>query len=328
MTPLRIGVLGAANIAPASILRPAARSADASVVAVAARNPQRAEGFAVEHTIPAVHESYASLLADDDIDAVYIPLPNSMHAEWTTKSLQAGKHVLVEKPFANNTLEAEQVAEVARGVDRVCMEGYHYRYHGFFAKAAELLPRIGRIRHAEARFDVTITDRSNIRYDYALGGGAMMDLGCYPLHLFRSLLGGEPTVLEASHRPADDPRVDEALTARLRFGDVDATLHCSLLEEAESTVAVFTGEHGELRLDGFVKPHEGNSIELVVDGEREQFSVPTETTSYDAQLAVFVAAVRDGAPVLTDIDDSRAMMRSIDAIYVAAGLPLRGDSLS
>src|SRR5262245_13249492 len=126
-TSLRIGVLGAAPIAVAALIRPARRLPDVAVVAVAARDPGRARRFAAWHRIPRVHESYAALLDDPAIDAVYIPLPNSLHAYWTIRALQAGKHVLCEKPLAANALVAEQVASAAARTNRVLVEAFHYR---------------------------------------------------------------------------------------------------------------------------------------------------------------------------------------------------------
>lgn len=324
MEPLRIAVLGAAGIAPAAIIRPAAKNPDAEIVAVAARDSGQAQAFADKYGIPAVLPDYEAALADDSVEAVYIPLPNSLHAPWTIKALQAGKHVLVEKPFANNHAQAKEVAEVAAGIDRVCMEAFHYRYHPLWAEAKQLLGEIGEVQEAEATFDIHLPDRSNIRYNYDLGGGALMDLGCYPLHLLRTLLGTEPVVEEAGFRPAPDARVDEALWARLRFGDVAARLACSLLEEEEVVTARFTGSNGTLHIEGFVKPHEGNSITLTTaEGERSK-QFPLDFTSYDAQLEVFVDAVRGGKGVVTGPEDSVATMRAIDAIYESAGLPLRG----
>src|SRR5918996_1556721 len=126
--PLRLGILGAAKIAPLAVVRPARRSAEATVTAVAARDPERARRFAAKHGIPTVHETYEKLLADEEIDAVYNPLPNALHARWTIAALEAGKHVLCEKPFASNAAEAEEMAAAAERTGRVLMEAFHYRY--------------------------------------------------------------------------------------------------------------------------------------------------------------------------------------------------------
>src|SRR5437868_7369760 len=126
---VRIGCLGAARIAPAALVKPASAADDAEATAVAARDPARARAFAAKHGIPVVHDSYDAMLADPDIDAVYNPLPHGLHAQWTIKALEAGKHVLCEKPFTANAAEAERVAAVADRTGLVVMEAFHYRYH-------------------------------------------------------------------------------------------------------------------------------------------------------------------------------------------------------
>src|SRR5205823_14173805 len=129
VTDLRFGVLGAARIAPLAIVKPARQVDGVVVSAIAARDPERAKEFASKHGIPKVHTSYDALVDDPDIDAVYIPLPNGLHAQWTLRAIAAGKHVLCEKPFTANAAEAEQVADAAEASDVVVMEAFHYRYH-------------------------------------------------------------------------------------------------------------------------------------------------------------------------------------------------------
>ncbi len=327
MTPLRFGILGAAGITPAALIAPASENPDVELVAVAARDRGRAERFAAEHGIGRVEDSYEDLLAADDIDAVYIPLPNSEHGRWTLAAIEAGKHVLVEKPFASNADEAERVAARAADSDRVVMEAFHYRYHPLVSEVIGLINdgAIGDLVDVSAWFDVHLPDRSNIRYIHDLAGGSTMDLGCYCLHLVRSLVGGEPEVVSATYRPSpEDDRIDEALTAELRFpGGVTSTVSSSLLEEVERQSATITGTLGVLQVEGFVKPHEGNSLTLKTDGDSTRIDVPVHPTSYACQLGLFVSAVRDGAEILTGPEDSVKQMRAIDAMYRAAGLEPR-----
>lgn len=321
---IRFGILGAAGITPMALIEPAQDNPDVSLVAVAARDRARAEAFAAEHGIERVLDSYDDVLADPDVDTVYIPLANAQHAPWTAKALQAGKHVLVEKPFASNAEEAAEVKAVADAhPDLVVMEAFHYRYHQLMETVLELVRggAVGDLVDVSATFNINLPDRTNIRYNYELAGGATMDLGCYCLHFMRTVVGEEPTVLSASVRPSTDPRVDEALTAELSFpGGVTGTLSNSLLEDEEVQAATVTGTTGRIEVRGFVKPQGGNSVTLInADGERP-IEVPEEPTSYAEQLAVFVAAVRNGSPIITDPADSVAEMRAIDAMYVAAGL--------
>lgn len=326
--PIRFGILGAAGITPASLIAPATTNPDVELTAVAARSPERARQFAAEHGIATVHEDYAALLADPRIDAIYIPLPNSEHGRWTLAGLEAGKHVLVEKPFASNAEEAEAVAQRAERSDRVVMEAFHYRYHALMQTLARLVAEgaVGDLVDVSAWFDIFMPDRGNIRYNQALDGGATMDLGCYSLHFVRTIVGEEPEVVSAVARPAPDPRLDEALTAELRFpSGVTGTVASSLLEDVARQTATITGTRGVIQVEGFVKPQEGLSVTLTSDGTSSQVEVPLEPTTYQAQLAAFVDAVRTGAPVPTGPADSVATMRAIDAMYLAAGLAPRGN---
>ena len=326
-SPLRFGILGAAGITPSSLIAPAALNPDVELVAVAARDRSRAEAFAAEHGIGRVEDSYESLLAADDIDAIYIPLPNSEHGRWTKAAVDAGKHVLVEKPFASNGTEAEEVAAHVAGSGLVVMEAFHYRYHALMSEAIALVRdgRVGDMVDVSATFDISLPDRSNIRYIYDLAGGATMDLGCYSLHFVRSIVGEEPEIVSATYRPSTDERIDEALTAELRFpSGVTSTVSSSLLEDVECQSATIVGTEGVLKVEGFVKPQEGNSLTLYTEADgATAIEVPERPTSYDCQLSIFVAAVREGLPVITDAADAVKMMQAIDAMYVAAGLQPR-----
>ncbi len=324
--PLRIGILGAAGITPNSLIAPAAGNPSVELTAVAARNRARAEEFAAAHGIARVLDSYEDVLADPDIDAVYIPLPNSEHGRWTVAAADAGKHVLVEKPFASNLAEAEAVAAHVAESGLVVMEAFHYRYHALMAEVLRLVAdhTIGDLVDVSAWFDIRLEDRGNIRYQQDLAGGSTMDLGCYSLHFVRSVAGEEPEVVSAVARPSTDPRLDEALTAEVRFpSGVTGTISSSLLEDEERQTAVVTGTLGRIEVEGFVLPQLGNSLTVIVGDETSTIEVPHDPTSYAAQLQVFVDAVRSGAALLTGPEDSVANMRAIDAMYVAAGLQPR-----
>lgn len=326
-TPIRFGILGAAGITPASLISPATDHPDVELVAVAARSQERAAEFAAAHGIGRVEPSYEALLAAADIDAVYIPLPNSEHGRWTRAAVDAGKHVLVEKPFASNAEEAEAVAAHVAGSDRVVMEAFHNRYHPLLAEVARQIQggAIGDLVDVSAWFDVFLPDRTNIRYVHDLAGGSTMDLGCYSLHLVRTLVGEEPEVVSATFRPSpEDDRIDEALTAQLRFpGGVTATVSSSLLEEVERQSATVTGTRGVLQIEGFVKPQEGVSLTLTTEAGTTAIELGEQPTSYRCQLDAFVAAVRTGVAPLTGTAEAVAQMRAIDAMYRAAGLSPR-----
>ena len=207
MATVRIGILGAARIAPGGMIKPARNNPEAEVRAVAARDRSRAEAFASKHGIPTVHDSYAALLADPEIDAIYNPLPNGLHAEWTIAALEAGKHVLCEKPFTANATEAEAVAAVAARTGLVVMEAFHYRYHPLAQRMREIVEsgELGTIRRVETALCFPLPKFSDIRYQYDLAGGATMDVGSYTVHLAR-LLGCEEPEVRSARSQAAHPR--------------------------------------------------------------------------------------------------------------------------
>lgn len=323
---VRFGILGAAGITPSALIAPAHANADVRLTAVAARDRLRAVDFAAQHGIEQVLNTYDDLLASPDVDAVYIPLPNSAHAEWTVRAARAGKHVLVEKPYASNAEEARRVVSEIAGLPVVVMEAFHYRHHPLIDRVEDLLAAgaIGTLTSASAVFDVHIPDRSDIRYNWDLAGGATMDLGCYCIHLLRTLLKGEPTVVSAQARRFEGGQIDEALTAHLEFpGGVTATASSSLLGDVQAQTARLVGTLGTIELEGFVKPQDGHSLTVTVGGHSTTETVAPDVTSYGAQLSAFVAAVEGGGPVAIGSSDSIATMEVIDACYRAAGLEPR-----
>jgi predicted dehydrogenase len=320
-TPLRFGILGAARIAPMALIAPAGRVPEARVLAVAAREPSRAYHFAAQHGIPRVHETYEALLADPEVDAIYNPLPNSHHAHWTIAALEAGKHVLCEKPFAASVTEAETMAQTATRTGRVLVEAFHYRYHPLFARLRQILEsgELGAVRHVEAHLCFPLLRRSDIRYRADLAGGALMDAGCYTVHFLRHLIGAEPDVLRATALWTRGG-VDRALTAELRFpGTRTGRLSCSLLSRSLLRASArVVGSAGRLYVLNPWAPQYFNRLRLV-----NTTGVRTERVwgppSYDCQLRAFVAAVREGRPVPTHPADAIANMRAIERIYRSAG---------
>jgi predicted dehydrogenase len=325
VTLLRIGVLGAARITPAALIRPARAVPDATVTAVAARDPGRARRFAARHGVPVVHPDYAAVLADPDIDAVYVPLPNGLHAEWTLAALAAGKHVLCEKPLTANAAQARGVADAAERTGLVVMEAFHYRYHPLMARVRQLLDEgaVGRVRRMRASLCFPLYRFSDIRYRLDLAGGATMDAGCYPVNLLRFLAGTEPEVVSANAR-LRSPGVDRAMIARLRFpGGIDAQMVASLWSRRLLGIsAQVWGDAGWLRVFNYIVPSAYHRLTWHGGGRTHRERVPGEAT-YTHQLRAFVAAVRDGAPVPTSARDGVATMAVIDDIYRAAGLEPR-----
>ena len=323
---LRIGTLGAAAITPAALVKPCRVVPRAELVAVAARDKERATAFATKHGIPTVHGSYEELLADPEIDAVYNPLPNGLHAEWTIAALEAGKHVLCEKPFTNNATEAREVAAVADRTGLVVMEAFHYRYHPLMIRAVEVARsgELGELRYVEAWLQAPLWKRHDIRYELALGGGAGMDLGAYTTHQVRTLIGQEPTITSAKAKERS-PGVDRWMRAELAFpsGAVGRTT-VSLYGGVPVRVGFhLVGSKGVLKVMNPTQPAIYSRFTVKIGGHRRKETF-ARTPTYNYQLEAFTAAVLDGAPVLTPLADSIANMEAIDAIYTASGLDPRG----
>ncbi|GAB3874259.1 Gfo/Idh/MocA family oxidoreductase [Kibdelosporangium lantanae] len=322
---LRIGVLGAARIAPAALVDPARSTSDVQVVAVAARDRDRAAAFAAKHGIPTFYDGYDKLIADPDIDAVYNPLPNGLHGRWTLSALDAGKHVLCEKPFTANADEAHVVADAAKASGLVVMEAFHYRYHPLFQRAVEIVRsgELGAISRIETTLCFPLPLFSDIRYNLGLAGGAQMDAGCYPVHMARSLAGSEPEVVSATAK-LHKPGVDRAMKSHMVFGDVRATVTCSMWSTSllKLTAKVF-GSDGSMRIINPTSPQTGfHRMTVEVKGNKrvERFD---KRPSYAYQLDAFAAAVRDSTPYPTTPEDAVANMAVIDAIYRAAGMEPR-----
>jgi predicted dehydrogenase len=326
---VRIGVLGAARIAPSALIRPAASDPEAMVVAVAARDQRRAERFAAQHQLAKAYGSYQQLVADPAMDAVYVALPNGLHGRWAIAALEAGKHVLCEKPFTANADEAAQVAETAKSGNRVVMEAFHYRYHALTLRLLEILRsgELGTITRLDAWLCFPLVGRNNIRWSYELAGGALMDAGCYPTHLVRTLAGAEPAVLTATAKTRF-PNVDRYLHAELSFGDgVTGSITASMLSgRALGAGARVRGTRGTMRILNPYFPQLGHRL-LIKSADRSAVEhVPRQPSTYACQLRAFTDAVLRGKQPPTDVDDAVANMRVIDACYRAAGLPVREPS--
>lgn len=323
--PVRIGILGAARIAPLALTNPARGNDEVVVAAVAARDVSRAQAFAAKHGIDRVYQGYEALIADPDVDAVYNPLPNGLHGRWTRAALAAGKHVLCEKPFTANAAEAREIADLAVTTDRVVMEAFHYRYHPLALRVEEIIAsgELGRLRRVEAALCFPLPKFADIRYNYSLAGGATMDAGCYAVHMVRTFGGSTPEVVAAQAK-LRDPRVDRAMTAELRFAEGHTgRIRCSMWSaDLLRLSARVLGERGELRVLNPVTPQFFHRLSVRTSEGRRVERFPKRAT-YAYQLDAFAAAVLRGEPVKTSPQDAVENMSVIDAIYRAAGLPLR-----
>jgi predicted dehydrogenase len=327
MDRLRVGTLGAARITPAALIKPARLMPEVTVTAVAARNPERARRFAAQHGIAMVHGCYEELLADPDVDAVYNPLPNSLHAPWTLRAIAAGKHMLCEKPLAANEAEAAQVTAAARTSGLVVMEAFHYRHHPLARRMREIVAgpgELGALRHVEASLCIPLPRFSDIRYRFDLAGGATMDTGCYAINCIRLLGPGEPTVVSA-RASLRGPDVDRAMVADFRFpGGASGRIRASLWSGQVFRIgARVIAERGEMRVFNYVAP-QTFSLLTVRSGPSTRWERIRGEATYTYQLRAFAGAILRGEPVITTPEDAVANMRQIDDVYRAAGLPVRG----
>lgn len=318
---LRIGILGAARIAPNAIIAPARRRDDVEIVAVASRRAGAAAPYAREHGIEKAVHGYEKLLADPDIDLVFNALPPVDHARWSVMALEAGKHVLCEKPFAMNAREADVMTDTARRSGKRLFEAFHYRLHPAFQYLMTLKTSgaLGAIRSLDAVFSAYIPfGPHELRHLPAQGGGALMDLGCYCVHGLRSVMGSEPEIVAASGQRTR-LGVDETISATLDFAGVSATLRTDMAEGTEFAARLtIECENGRVELDNFVLPHEGHSVREWLGGGFRQHTLAGDT-SYDFQLASVIDALATGAPHVNEGVDPVANMAVIDAIYEKAG---------
>ncbi len=318
---IRVGLLGASRVATYAMIEPARRHGRVRIVAVAARDALRARQFAHGHGIPVVESSYEAVIERRDIDLVYVGLPPAQHAHWAQRALCAGKAVLCEKPFAMNATEAQGMVSAASVAGRPLLEALHYRFHPTMARALEIVHTdLGPLRSMRATVACAApADPDDIRWRADLGGGALLDLGCYAVHALRTLAGSEPVVREASCIMRGD--VDLGTDAGLAFDGCErARILCSFDAAAFTHSLNIVGERGALDIDGFVLPQRGGAMRLSVGGKTHEWPLAA-TTTYDDQLGHVVEVLRGDRQPLTGGPDAIANARALDAIRVAAGRP-------
>ena len=275
--------------------------------------------------IPRSHASYEALLADPDVDAVYIPLPNHLHAEWTIAAARAGKHVLCEKPLALTAAEAQEMVAACRDAGVLLMEAFMYRHHPSWIAARELVAagRIGRLQAVDSWFSYFNDDPGNIRNVAEAGGGALYDIGCYSVNLSRMLFASEPTRVQAAVTRDPVFRVDTLTSAILEFDGGVATFTCSTRTESDQRVDIY-GTDGRISIEiPFNIPPDRPTRIFVTAGGDPPVAPATETIEFDVadpyacEADRFADAVLDGIPLPVEPADAVANLRVIEAIFAA-----------
>lgn len=326
---LRIGLVAASRIAVKAVIQPLSDVDGVELTAVGARNLARAQSAADEWGATHAFGSYEELIACDDVDAVYIGTPAALHREWAIAAIEAGKHVLCEKPFASNADDARAIADAARNGDVVVMEAFHWRYHPFARQFRDVVESgvLGRIDRIEAAFDIPDghIGRTDIRWDLSLGGGATMDLGCYAIQWVRHAAGEDPDVVSAEVVcPVEG--IDGSLGAELRWpSGVTGRVHSSMIAPGDSVEAWLrvSGEDATMLVTNPLGPQMGGALISVDLGDRVWYRSGDTSSTYVHQLEAFRAAITDRAPFPTTAEDGVRNMEIVDACYRAAGLAPR-----
>jgi predicted dehydrogenase len=315
---LRWGILGAARINRRLV--PAFKaSRRGNLEAIASRDPARATAHAHEYSIPRAVHGYERLLDDPSIDAVYIPLPNSEHVRWTLAAIDAGKHVLCEKPIALDPADVDRIAAAAAAANVVVEEGFMYRHEPMTARAIGLLAdgAVGEIRTVTSGFTFNLDSETNIRLDPALGGGALWDVGCYPVTYAQLIAGAEPVTVSGTAR-WHASGVDEEFEGRLGFDNgMTARIHAGFRAAYRIWLEV-AGTGGVLTVPNPFRPRPIEALELTRDGNVQRIEVPGSPEIFVREVADFEASVLDGVPTVVSLSESRRTVATLTALYAAA----------
>lgn len=295
---LGVGVLGASRIVDKAFLAPARERGDVSLECIGARELARAQQFAEAHGIGRAHGSYEAVLADEAVKLVYIALPNALHLPWAERALRAGKHVLVEKPMADEPTELARVFDLAEELGLLCVEAQHSRYHALHQPFIEACGALGKLESVTARFDAAIPDQTDIRHDPALGAGVMRDFGCYAALWAHAAVQGEALHLTEVKAVTSGRGVDLAVDVRLAAeGGAEVRLLCDMRPEVSFTASVVVqGELGRVTYDNPLVV-EGSSLTLSGKGDAAAWGARTEgagPSTYRAQLDAVIAAIANG----------------------------------
>jgi predicted dehydrogenase len=315
--PLRIGLLGASNLAVSSIIEPAKKLENVEVTMVAARDAKRASAYAATNNIPLVAASYDELIKSGEVDLVYICLPNAMHEEWGISALENNLNVLLEKPAVTNPASATNLLAAAAKHNCRLIEGFHYYYHPLFGAVRQLVKsgNMGVVKALHATLDVPMPKSENAaRWDKSLGGGVMLDIGCYPVHWARHLVGEfEPTNTQIKFA---ETGVDEAVATNLKFENgASGSIAVSMTpheRQRYSSLSIELSE-GAIEIRNLVLPHYGHLFRWRTGDEWHQDELLGETTYY-CQLEAIRNALSTNQPLPTEGDDIMKNAISIKSV--------------
>ena len=315
---LNWGILSTAKIAREKML-PAIRASQSSqVLAVASRDQAQADKFAKQENIPTAYGDYQQLLDDPNIDVIYNALPNHLHIPWTLKAIEAGKHVLCEKPIGLNSPDVEVlIAATKKRPELKVMEAFMYRFHLQWLKAKQLIDqdKIGKIHNIDAVFTYHNIEPNNVRNIANIGGGSLLDIGCYCISVARYLLAKEPTKVIGELTFDEDFGVDKHAHALLNFGDVNTSLYCSTQSDSSQYVHV-SGERGSFTIEQpFYQLNNANAQLRVKQKNVEKIYIIESCNHYVEQIEALASAINNNQPVPTPLTDALANMKVIDAIF-------------
>jgi predicted dehydrogenase len=317
MPTLRWGLLSTARINRA-LIPPLRASTRNRVTTVASRDRAKAEAYAKEWGIPRVHGSYEALLADPEVDVIYNPLPNHLHAEWTIKALQAGKHVLCEKPLALTLAEVDAMEAAAKSSGKVLMEAFMYRHHPQTLKVKELVQNgaIGALQLVRGAFSFPLTRDGDVRLVKEWGGGSIWDVGCYPISYARYIVGAEPVEV-FGQQYVGRGEVDEAFVGQMRFpGQVFAQFDCAFRAPFRTHLEI-VGSAGVITLVTPFKPELNETIALTRNDMTEAINVPGQEL-YLGEVEDMADAILNGSPVRMSLADSRGNVATMVALLQSA----------
>lgn len=321
--PVGWGVLGTGKIGARAVIPAIQASSNGRLVAVASRARERAQALAAESRSQArAYGSYEELLADPEVEAVYIPLPNGMHAEWSIRAAEAGKHVLCEKPLALTAAEARRIVDACRAAGVLLLEAFMYRFHPQTRWVQEQLAagRIGPVRLVRGSFAFDIAARPrDIRLQAALGGGSLMDVGCYPLNYCRMVFGGPPRSAVARVVVPDEAEVELGVAAVLDFGDDRlGVFDCSFQWPRQQRVEI-VGQAGRIVVEAPFTPAFNDTVVRVLSDDETVEHRIAGVDQYRLQVEHFATCVREGKPLAIEPQDAVENAAAIDLIYQSAG---------